>query len=459
MAFLGAALGTIMESHAVNRRQALRILGRGALTLPLTRLSVLAQSGATFPQQAVPAASRLTDEELLEEIVSRAFLYFWNEASPRTGLVRDRALADGGSDKRITASIAATGYGLAALCIGHARGYLPKHQIGNRIVATLSFLVNHVEQVNGFFYHFIDINSGRRLRLCEVSPIDTTILLCGVLTARAYLHNATITRLANIIYRRVNWRWMLNGGSTFAMGWTPEYKFIGARWDTYCELMMMYLLAIAAPLWNVPVSSWDAFARPTQQFGGYEWIGGSDPLFIHQYSHAWFDFRNQTDQYADYFRNSAVATYAHKLFCNSLRWRFPDYDNNTWGITASDSRIGYQAWGGPPEIGHLDGTVVPCAAGGSVPFLPKDTIACLSNLYNAHGMQAWKHYGFVDAFNPWTGWTDLDVIGIDQGITMLMVENYRTNFIWNQFMKNSEAKKAMNMVGFRQQGQAATTGI
>ncbi len=118
---------------------------------------------------------------------------------------------------------------------------------------------------------------------------------------------------------------------------------------------------------------------------GYSWISSTDPLFVHQYSHAWFDFRNQRDQYADYFRNSAIATYAHKLFCQSLRWRLPDYNDNTWGITASDSRIGYQAWGGPPEIGHIDGTIVPCAAGGSVPFLPEETIACLKNLYTTHG--------------------------------------------------------------------------
>jgi len=248
---------------------------------------------------------------------------------------------------------------------------------------------------------------------------------------------------------------MLNGGETFAMGWTPEYKFIGARWDTYCELMMMYLLAIAAPLWKIPVSCWQAFSRPTQEFGGYSWIGGTDPLFVHQYSHAWFDFRNQRDQYADYYRNSAIATYAHKLFCISLRWRFPDYNENIWGITASDSRIGYQAWGGPPEIGHIDGSVVPCAVGGSVPFLPKETIACLNHIYTNYGLQAWKHYGFVDAFNPRTGWTDLDVIGIDQGTTMVMVENYRSNFIWNQFMKNLEAKRAMEMVGFRPEAQAA----
>jgi hypothetical protein len=335
---------------------------------------------------------------------------------------------------------------------------MPKHQIGGRVVTTLNFLVNHVEQVNGFYYHFLDINTGKRLRLSEVSPIDTTILLCGILMARAYFSNAQISRLASIIYRRINWRWMLNGGDTFAMGWTPEYKFIGARWDTYCELMMMYLLAMAAPLWNIPADSWNAFSRPTQQYEGYSWISGTDPLFVHQYSHAWFDFRNQRDQYTNYFRNSAIATYTHKLFCQSLRWRWPDYNDNTWGITASDSRIGYQAWGGPPQIGRIDGTVVPCAAGGSVPFLPSETIACLKNLYTTHGAQAWKAYGFVDAFNPRTGWTDLDVIGIDQGITMLMVENYRSGFIWNEFMRNTEAKRAMEMAGFKPEAQAASSG-
>ena len=146
------------------------------------------------------------------------------------------------------------------------------------------------------------------MRLSEVSPIDTTILLCGVLMAREYFHDAEISRLATTIYRRINWRWMLNGGTTFAMGWTPEYKFIGARWDTYCELMMMYLLAIGAPAYNIRPSSWDAFSRPTMEFEGYSYISGADPLFVHQYSHAWFDFRNQRDQYANYFLNSTVAT-------------------------------------------------------------------------------------------------------------------------------------------------------
>ena len=444
------------NKHSLTRREMLSLLAKGALSYPFATsgLRALARDRSS---QAVPADWQLTGEKLLEEIVSRAFLFFWNEAGKRSGLVRDRALADGGPDKRRISSIAATGFGLSALCIGHQRGYLPAHQIRARVIDTLGFLLNHVEQVNGIFYHFIDVNTGRRVRLSEVSPIDTTILLCGALTARAYFQDPVISRLVTNIYARVNWRWMLNGGTTFALGWTPEYKFIGARWDTYCELMMMYLLAIAAPVYNISPSAWHAFARPTQEFEGYSYISGTDPLFVHQYSHAWFDFRKQRDAYANYFQNSAIATYVHRQFCLSLRWRYPDYDQNTWGITASDSRLGYQIWGGPPEIGYPDGTIVPCAAGGSIPFQPAETIACLTNLYSQHGLRAWKRYGFVDAFNPLTGWTDVDVIGINQGIAMLMAENYRTSFIWDNFMKNPEAQRSMKLVGFRPSAAAATS--
>lgn len=454
-----------LRNAGLTRRQLLAMMAKGAAVYPLAASGLAA--AVTHPQQqsqamtreqqlaqAMPPEARLTADELLEEIVSRAFLFFWDEADRRTGLIRDRALADGGPDTRRVASIAATGFGLAALCIGHKRGYLPPHQIGQRVVTTLSFLARHAEHINGFFYHFLDVETGKRARLSEISPIDTSLLLCGVLMAREYFHNPKITQLANIIYRRINWRWMLNGGDTFALGWTPEYQFIGARWDVYCELLMMYLLAIAAPVYNIPPSAWDAFSRPLMQFEGYSYISAADPLFVHQYSHAWFDFRNLRDKYADYFHNSAVATYAHKLFCNSIRWRFPDYSEDTWGITASDSRLGYQAWGGPPEIGYIDGTVVPCATAGSMPFLPKDTIAVLTNFYNNYGGRAWKRYGFVDAFNPRTTWTDVDVLGIDQGITMLMVENYRTGFVWEQFMKAREAQRALRLVGFAPAAQA-----
>lgn len=445
------------ERQGPTRREILSFLAKGALASQFLHAKLFGISSGAEPVAPSPLPSNweLTDTALLEDIINRAFLFFWNEASPHTGLVRDRALADGGPDERRVASIAATGYGLAALCIGQQHQYLPSREIYGRVIATLSFLLNHAEHVNGFFYHFLDIETGRRLNGCEVSPIDTTILLCGVLMAREYFPHPDIRELASNIYRRVNWRWMLNGGKTFAKAWTPETHFVSARWDTYSELLMMYLLAVAAPLYGISSSSWDALTRPVKEFQGYSYIGGNDPLFVHQYSQAWFDFRGRRDNYADYFENSVSATNAHKLFCRSLLGRFPDYDDQTWGISASDSSLGYRVWGGPPEIDHLDGTVVPSAAAGSIPFLPKDTITCLRNLYLKYGVRIWKRYGFVDAFNPITGWIDPDVIGIDTGISMVMAENYRSGLIWQTFMRNPEAQKAMQLVGFQPYVQAA----
>jgi len=280
------------------------------------------------------------------------------------------------------------------------------------------------------------------------SSIDSSILFCGVLTARQYFNDSEIQDLATKIYERVDWPWMLNGGEAFAMGWHPETGFIDGRWDHYCELMMIYLLGVGSPTHPVPASTWDAWSRPKITYQGIEYVSGNDPLFTHQYSHAWYDFRNKSDAYTNYFDNSVKATRAHKLFCLSLHDQFSDYSDKFWGITASDYVKGYTAWGGPPPLGPLDGTLVPCATGGSLPFLYQDCVAVLSNLRQNH-MKAWGRYGFVDAFNPLTGWYDPDVIGIDVGITMLMAENQRTGLIWNTFMKNSEAQSAMQKVGFK----------
>jgi len=452
------ALGRVPDDGpGLTRRELLSFLAKGALLSPLLGSSLFAVARKDQSEDTFSALSnwQLSDAALLEEIVSRGFLYFWNEASPRTGLVRDRALADGGLDTRHASSIAATGFGLTALSIGHQHRYVPSRDIHARVVETLNFLLNHTEQVNGFYYHFVDLETGRRYRRSEVSPIDTAILLCGVLTARQYFQHPEIERLANAIYRRVNWRWMLNGARTFAMCWTPERQFSSYRWDSYSELMMMYLLAVGAPLYNVDPDSWDAFARPTKDFAGCSYISGDDPLFVHQYSHAWFDFRGRRDSHADYFANSTTATRAHKLFCVSLSQRFPGYDDHAWGITASDSAVGYKVWGGPPELDQLDGTIVPCAAAGSIPFLPNDTMNCLRNLYLRYGVQTWKRYGFVNAFNPMTRWIDPDVIGISTGISMVMAENYRSRLVWQTFMKNPEAQRAMELVGF--QPSAAST--
>jgi hypothetical protein len=320
--------------------------------------------------------------------------------------------------------------------------------IAARVQSALTFLLNQMPNQNGFFFHYVDMNSGQRANGSEVSSIDTAILMCGILTCRQHFQGQQIADLATQLYQQVDWPWMLNGGATFSMGWLPESGFLTTRWDTYSELMMLYLLAIGATVNPIPASSWQAFARPTLTYQGLTYITNYyAPLFIHQYSHAWFDFRNKQDAYANYFNNSITATQAHILFCVSLASQFPDYSTNLWGITASDSVNGYAVWGGPPAMGPIDGSIVPCAAGGSIPFLSSDCIAVLRNI-QAEFPNTWQSYSFVDAFNPLSGWYDTDVVGIDLGIMMLMAENQRSAFVWNTFMENPEALAAMKAVGF-----------
>ena len=391
-----------------------------------------------------------TDDQLLEEIEKAGFLFFWEQADSTTGQVRDRALA-AGNDTRIVSSIAATGFGLTALCIGAQRGYQASADIASRVRATLSFVLNQLQPQgqNGFFYHFVDMTTGARAFTSEVSSIDTAILLCGVLTSREYFsQDAQIQNLATQIYANVNFAWMLNGGTTLSMGWTPENGFLPNRWDTYSELMMLYLLAIASPTNPIPPSSWAAWARPAFTYQGMTYISSGAPLFTHQYSQAWFDFRNKKDAFADYFQNSITATMAHRLFCLSLAPPFSDYSSDLWGVSSSDSVNGYVAWGGPPALGPIDGSIVPCATAGSLPFDSAQTVHVLRWI-RGHYPQAWQRYGFVDAFNPLTGWYDPDVIGIDVGISVLMAENQRTQFVWNTFMKDPAARNGMNLAGFQ----------
>jgi len=199
---------------------------------------------------------------------------------------------------------------------------------------TLRFLKTQLPNEHGFFYHFVDLDTGERMWNCELSSIDTSLLLCGVLTARQHFNDAEIQELATAIYERVDWPWMLNGGDTFSMGWKPGFGggFLPSRWNQYCELMMIYLLAIGSPTHPVSSDTWKAWSRPTVKFQGFEYISGHDPLFTHLNSHAWFDFRDKRDAFANYFTNSVTATRAHKQFCLSLRDEFPDYSADLWGL-------------------------------------------------------------------------------------------------------------------------------
>jgi hypothetical protein len=387
-------------------------------------------------------------EHLLDEIERATCRFFWEQADSNTGLVKDRSRSDGNDDRHI-ASIAATGFGLTALCIAVQRGYMERSKATDRALQSLRFLWNSFAHEHGFFYHFVDVATGRREFRSELSSIDSGILLCGVLTCRQFFDEPEIRKLAQQIYERMDWQWMLNGGATLSHGWKPETGFLKARWDTYSEHMMLYLLAIGSATHPIPPASWDAFARPIYHYYDQSYIGARAPLFVHQYSHAWFDFRGRRDRYADYFDNSVRASRAHRSFCLELKRQFSDYSPDLWGITASDSANGYVVWGGPPAMGKIDGTLVPAAAAGSIPFLPKECLRVLYNMRERFGDRIWKRYGFVDAFNPLTGWVNPDVIGIDTGITLLMAENARSGFVWETFMKNPEARSGMEKAGFR----------
>jgi len=386
------------------------------------------------------------DEPFLDEMERANCLYFVEQAHPQTGLVRDRCNVRSSTNSNV-GSIAATGFGLTALCIGQQRGFISLADASQQVLTTLRFLWRKLPVHRGFFYHWADIDTGERTWSSEVSSIDTAILLCGILTCRQHFPDSEIKELAHLIFNRVDWTWLSEDTSLLPHGWAPETGFLPYRWDFYSELMAMYLLGLGSYSHPLQPEMWKAWKRVTFEYAGLRYIGSLAPLFVHQYSQAWFDFRGQRDGYADYFQNSIIATDVHRRFCLTLGKQFPDYSDDLWGITASDSRQGYVIWGGPPAIGPIDGTIVPSAAAGSLPFLVQPTMRVLRTIRNRYN-GAWSRYGFVNAFNPSKNWYDTDVIGIDTGITVLMAENVRSSFVWNTFMKNPEARRGMQRAGF-----------
>lgn len=400
-----------------------------------------------LPIPQVPMTLPDEDERLLDEIERATFSFFWEQSNPTTGLVRDRFNVRAASDSRTAASIAATGFGLTALCIGAQREYVPVEEARARVVAALQFLDTGMPTHRGFYYHFADVHTGARIWDSEISSIDTAILLCGVLTCGEYFGDEEVSDLATRIFERADWTWLSADTTLLPHGWRPEAGFLQYRWDVYSELMMMYLLGLGSTTFPLPVETWHAWQRTVFEYDGLRYIGSFAPLFVHQYSQAWFDFRGRRDRYADYFENSVIATEVHRRFCLELAERFPHFSEDLWGITASDSVNGYVIWGGPPEMGPLDGTVVPSAAAGSLPFLPAETLRVLRNIRTNYD-GAWSRYGFVNAFNPMTGWYDPDVVGIDTGITLLMAENLRTGFVWETFTRNENVTRALQRAGF-----------
>ncbi|HEX4285573.1 MAG TPA: glucoamylase family protein [Terracidiphilus sp.] len=394
-----------------------------------------------------PSVLSPQDDQFLDNLEHANFLFFWEQANPQTGLIKDRCSIRA-NDTTLAASMASTGFGLSAICIGEKRGFVSKSDARSRVLNTLSFIWHKLPTHRGFFYHFANINTGERIWDSEVSSVDTAMLLCGILMCRQHFQDKDINQLAHAIFDRVDWTWLSEDTTLLSHGWKPESGFIPSRWDLYSELMMMYLLGLGSQSHPLKSDAWFAWKRTVFEYDGLRYIGSYAPLFVHQYSQAWFDFRGKRDRYADYFKNSIIATDVHRRFCIELNPQFSDFSNALWGFTASDSAKGYVVWGGPPAMGPIDGTIAPAAAGGSIPFLPGATMRVLHTIHD-HYPQAWSRYGFVDAFNPLTEWYDTDVVGIDTGITMLMAENARTGFVWDTFMKNPEAQRGMANAGFK----------
>src|SRR6201987_5192454 len=432
-----------VSSKGLSRRRLLKGVLQGGLCLPLAQL--LSAIDAPEQQHSKPAkppsSSTLSDpdRDFLYELECLPFRYFWEQANPATGLVKDRCNVRTPTDNGVVASIAATGFGLTSLCIAEEEGFILRDQAIERVVITLRSLWKKLPNHRGFFYHWANINTGERIWDSEISSVDTAILLCGVLTCREHFRDPEVNRLAYEVFNRVEWTWLSEDTTLLSHGWTPEFGFLPARWDYYSELMMMYLLALGSSSHPLRAETWNAWKRLTFEYDGLRYIGSFAPLFVHQYSQAWFDFRGKRDRYADYFQNSAIATDVHRRFCVELASQFPTYSDDLWGITACYSDKGYVVWGGPPAVGPIVGTVVPAAPGGSLPFLPEATMRGLKNVKSRYP-QAWSRYGFVDAFNPLKKWYDTDIVGIDAGITMLMTENVRSAFVWETFMKNPEAQ-------------------
>jgi len=408
-------------------------------------------SAAASPSHSTISAQ---DRAFLEDMEHRGILYFWEQTDAATGLVLDRADVAGGRAKgpsRNIASLAATGFGLTAICIGVEHGWISRDEAAQRIRTTLQFFATRAFHEHGWFYHWMEVSNGERQWDSEVSSVDTSFFLGGALTAARYFSkDPDIPRLAQEIYERVDFPWMLDGDPLIlSHGWKRGKGFLKYKWETYSESSLLYLLAIGSPTHPISEQSWYAWQRPLYSYGPYNFISGG-PLFTHQYSHAWVDFRTRRDRgFIDFFQNSVNATRANRLYCSNLRQNMAlSFGPDIWGITASDGPKGYRIYGEIQAFEPVDGTIAPCAAGGSLMFTPDISIPTLRTMRDQFQDRLYGRYGFVDAYNPELKWIDTDVVGIDLGITVLSAENLLSGDVWRWFMSNEAVPRAMDQAGF-----------
>jgi len=429
-------------------------------------------------------AQRLSWDPFLDTLQHRTFLFFWDCTDPNTGLTPDRY------PTLTFSSTAAIGFALTSYGIGAERGYITRTQAGQRVLTTLKYLWKAPQGADrmgrggykGFFYHFLDFQNGSRFaKDVELSSIDTGLLMAGVLFCQSYFSKSNaiekeIRQYADSLYRRVDWDWMRNNSGLLSMGWYPERGFIDSYWRGYDESMILCILALGSPTHAVSEEVW--IGRTSSyvwaRYYGKEFVSFG-PLFGHQYSHCWIDFRGIHDTYMkskgiDYFENSRRATYTHQAYGkeNPNHWR--GYSDSLWGWTACDGPgdaavtvdgkqryfQSYSARGVSVDWTNDDGTIAPAAAGGSVAFAPEISVPALKTMRNAYGDIIWRPYGFADAFNPTfvtsstsaKGWAAADYLGIDQGPIVIMIENLRSELVWNVMKKNPYVLQGLRQAGF-----------
>ena len=419
----------------------------------------------------------------LDELERRTFRWFWDLVD-KNYQVPDR------HPQRNFSSVAATGFGLTVYCIGAERHYVTREQAAERTLKTLQFLwqspqggaVAGVTGFHGFYYHFLDHDKGLRFKDVELSSIDTGLLMAGVLSVMSYFDKndpveKEIHDLGDKLYRRVEWTWFLNEKKNLSMGYHPEKGFIKAEWIGYNEAMVLLIMAMGSPTHPIPADCWNRWCAPYQwaAFEGQEHLN-FDPLFGHQYSQMYLDFKGISDDYMgkkgiDYFENSRRATYANRAYCLGNQTNFKNYGANEWGLTACDgandttifinekkhSFWTYRARGAASTQVVDDGTIAPTAAGGSVPFAPEICIPALENMWTKYYGTLVTEYGFKDAYNATytfgkgneKGWVDPDYLGIDQGPIVIQIENYRSQLVWNLMKKNPYIVAGLKKAGFK----------
>lgn len=432
-------------------------------------------------EQAAPA------QAFLDDLQRRTFRFFWDTTNPVNGLARDRYPTPS------FASMAAVGFALSAYPIGVHRGFVSRAAAAERTLATLRFLANAPQGdapsgmtgYKGFFYHFVDMERGTRFEQTELSTVDTALLLGGMLFAQGYFdrpEETEIRELTDRIYERVDWRWSMARPPTVALGWSPEKGHLPYDWIAYSEAMLIYVLALGSPSHALGPESWQGWAAGLAKHWGTEegrQLVRFAPLFGHQYSHLWIDFRGIRDAFMrekglDYFENSRRATLAQHDYAvrNPMQWR--GYGPRLWGLTACDgpADVKLQVDGrertfrtysarGPGDFD--DGTVAPTAVGGSVPFAPAPCIDALMAMREDHGDHLYGEYGFLDSLNlsvpptvplkhgrhvPGRGWYDGDYLGIDQGPILAMVENFRSGLVWDVMRRSPHIQRGLRRSGF-----------